>query len=212
MERHCINNLQALSYGCFYLRQREEFSLTHCCGNPCGRETCRLLNNAFIPRLANTGRDNSSSVIFRKLTVAFVQSRFISGICNHAGFEIIRNQQPRDAAKVFISMDMAQQPILLLHISASFRVDVTAARERGNKQICLVFFTGNGVKIRNRFACPIDLHSVAGLVSNAHGCFCHASPTTVFVTELRAHIRLLTVCAAFLTIFLPQQRKRYAFL
>ena len=107
---------------------------------------------------------------------------------------------------------MAQQPVFLLHIAAGFHIDVTAAGKRSNKQICFVFIACSSIVIRNRFACPVYLHCVARLVRDAHGRFRYTSPTAVLVAELRAHVRLLTVCTAIIAVFLPQQRERYTFL
>ena len=50
------------------------------------------------------------------LLVTAVQYHFIAVVGNGSRLGIIRNQQPGDAAEVGIGVDMAEKPILLLHV------------------------------------------------------------------------------------------------
>ena len=109
-------------------------------------------------------------------------------------------------------MDMTHKPVLQLHICAGFDVQIAAARKCRYEEISLEFLAGNAVIVRNGASGPVHLHGVPGLVSYAHGCLRNTRPVTVFVTELRAHVGLLTVSIGAFAILIPKQSDGHAFL
>ena len=52
------------------------------------------------------------------------------------------------------------------------------------------------------------MHGFAQLVCHAHRSLRNTSPAAVLVPELRAHVRLFTVCVGSFAVLLPEQRKR----
>ena len=109
-------------------------------------------------------------------------------------------------------MDMTHKPVLLLHICAGFNVQIAAARKCRYEDVSLVLLAGNTVIIRNSLSCPINLHSVSRLMSDAHCSFRHTCPAAVFVTELRTHVGLLAVCVGTLAVFIPKKSDGHTFL
>lgn len=107
---------------------------------------------------------------------------------------------------------MAKQPVFLLHIRARFHINYATAREHSNKQICLVFFARYRIIVGYSSACPINLHSFARLMIDTHCSLSDSRPAAVFVTKLRAHVRLISVCITTLAVFAPEQGKCYALL
>ena len=103
---------------------------------------------------------------------------------------------------------MTHQPVLNLHVGAGFHIEIAAARQGSDKQVCFVFLTSNGIEIRDRAACPIDLHGLARFVRHAHRSLRNTSPAAVLVAELRTHVWLFTVCVGGFTVLLPEQRER----
>lgn len=87
-------------------------------------------------------------------------------------------------------------------------IQVAAARQRSNKEVCFVLLASDRIKVRDRAACPIDLHGLARFVRHAHRSLRNTSPAAVLVAELRTHVWLFTVCVGSFTVLLPEQRER----
>ena len=109
-------------------------------------------------------------------------------------------------------MDVAQQPVFLLHIRAGFDIDVAAARKCSNEQISLVFLAGNRVVVWDSPTSPVNLHNLTRFMRYAHRCLCYTSPAAVLTAELCTHVRYLTVRISLFAVFLPEKCKRYALL
>ena len=107
---------------------------------------------------------------------------------------------------------MAHQPVFLLHIGTGFNIKIAAARQCCHEQTRFVLLAGDRVVIRDSAASPVHLHCVPGFVRNTHRCFRNTSPAAVFVTKLRAHVRLFTARVGTLTILVPEQSEGDAFL
>lgn len=166
----------------------------------------------IIPRVLNTGGNYGGIVILCQFLIAAVHDRFVPGILRHSGFEIVRDQQPCHAAEVFVSMDVAAQPVFKLHVGSGFRIDITTARQNSDEQVCRCALTGYGIVDGKRIAGSIHLHCVSGFMLDPHCCLGDPCPSTIFVAELRGHVRLFAVGICLFAIFLPKKSERHAFL
>ena len=63
---------------------------------------------------------------------------------------------------------------------------------------------------RERISCPVDLHCIAGLVLDTHCSFGNSRPSTVFLAELRVHVRRLPAGITLFTVLLMEDRQIYA--
>lgn len=102
-------------------------------------------------------------------------------------------------------MDMAGDPVLQLHIVTDFRIGKAAAGQDSHEQVRLADLTGDRIMDIQSCTGPVHLHGIAGLVLDTHGCLGDAGPFTVFLAELRKHVRLLAFIVAFTAVLLPQQ-------
>lgn len=103
----------------------------------------------------------------------------------------------------------AHSDVRIIYIILFENIEIaTAARQRSNKEVCFVFLTSDRIKVRNRAACPINLHGFAWLVCRAHRSLRNMSSAAVLVAELRTHEWLFTVCVGSFTVLLPEQRER----
>ena len=65
-------------------------------------------------------------------------------------------------------VNVAQHPILLLHIAADPRAGVPTARQYSGKDVSRPLLPGNAAGDIQRITGPIHLHGVPGLVRDAH--------------------------------------------
>ena len=66
----------------------------------------------------------SSRDLRLKINIAAVQNDLVLVVLRGRRLAVVRNQKPGSASKVFIGVDVAQKPVLLLHVVAGFRVGI----------------------------------------------------------------------------------------
>lgn len=98
---------------------------------------------------------------------------------------VIGNHQTRKTAEVIEGVNMAEQPVLCLHIVANLSVGVPATRKNGDKYVGRLHLSCSRTGDIERVSLPRDRSSINGLVRNARGCFCNTCPTVILLTELR---------------------------
>ena len=172
----------------------------------------RAFRRGLVVRLANSCGDDGDVVMLRQLLVAFVQYRFVTGVLADCCLTVVGDQQARDTAEVIESVNMAEQPVLRLHIAANLGVGIPAAGQHGDKYVSRLYLSGNRIGDVEWVSCPIYLSRVTGLVRDAHGRFRNASPTAVLLAELRVHIWDPARSANLNAVFFPQKRECNAFL
>ena len=145
-------------------------------------------------RLADTCWNNRRAIMFCQFIITSVQNDLVLVIHRGRSLTVIRNQEPGSTSKVFVGVDMAQQPVLLLHVAAGLRVGVPAARQHGDKNERRPLFPGNAVRDVQRITCPVHLHGVPGLVRDAHCGLCRPRPSAILFAKLGVLIRYTSVC------------------
>lgn len=80
-----------------------------------------------------------------------------------------------------------------------------SAFDNATLMISLALLTGYRIENGDCIASPIHLNGISRLVLDTHGCLGDAGPFTVFLAELRKHVRLLAFIVAFTAVLLPQQ-------
>ena len=118
--------------------------------------------------------------MLRQFLIAFVQNHFVTGVFADGGSAIVGNQQTWNAAEVVECVNMAEQPVLRLHIAANLSVSVPAARQNGNEYVSRLHLSGNRISDVERIYRPVHLNGVAGLVRDAHGRFRNAAQRRYF--------------------------------
>ena len=142
--------------------------------------------------------------------IALVQDGFIAVVLDCRGFGVVRDQKPRNASIIIVGMNVAEQPVLRLHVAAGLRVCLPAAGQHSNKNVSRIFFAGDRIGDVQRITSPVNLHCVTGFVSNPHCGFCDTCPAAIFLAELGVHVRNAAGIADFDTILTPEKSKRYA--
>lgn len=111
------------------------------------------LPHGFCPGAEKPGGNGCRAIMVCKFRVAAVDDRIKPRVLCDASLEIVRYQEPGYAAEIFISMCMAQQPVLRFHVAANLCIRIAAAGKNCDKQI-------------SRSACPVT-ESVMGSVPPA---------------------------------------------
>ena len=167
-----IQFFQLFLHSCLCFSDGEKLPVTQSCSNPGRNKTDRTLNSSLVIRFPNTRWDNCRAVVFSHLLITLIQDSFISVVRRGCRLAVIGNQQPGNAAKIVVGMNMAQQPILHLHVIAGFGVGIPAAGQNGNEDVDRRELTGYRIRYIQRISGPVYLHSVSRLVRNPHGSLC----------------------------------------
>lgn len=120
---------------------------------------------------------------------------------------IVRDQEPRDTTKVFIGMHVAEQPAFRLRAAAKFCVGITAAWEHRYKQIRRISGSSYRICDRERSACPVNFHGIAGLMVDPHSCLGFPGPAAIDLAELGVLIGYVSSTGAFNLILFMKQGK-----
>ena len=204
LEGAAIQLFQLLNDSTAGFIQRKELPVAQRCRDPRGDVFHGTFRCGLVVRPTYPRRDNRRAIVLRQLLVATVQYYFIPVVGNGSRLGIVRNQQTRHAAEVIEGVNVAQQPVLLLHVATGLRVGVPAARQHGHKDVSRPLLPGNAIRDVQRVTGPVHLHGVPGLVRDAHGGLRYSCPTAVLLTELSVGIWNAAIATHFGAVFFPQ--------
>ena len=210
LEGTAIQLLQLLNDSTASFIQRKELPVAQRCRDPGGDVFHGTLRGGLVVRPAYPRRDNRRAIVLRQLLVAAVQYHLIAVVGNGSGLGVVWNQQTRHAAEVIKGVDVAQKPVLLLHVAAGLRIGVPAARQYRHKNVSRPLFPGNAVGDVQRITGPVHLHGVPGLVCDAHGGLRNPRPAAVLLAVLGVRIRNAALAANLDAVLFPQKRQRHA--
>ena len=146
--------------------------------------------------------------MLRHLLIRFVDNGLAVAAFDDAGLEIVRREDPGDAAKETVSIDVCRDPGILLHIQKCFDICISAVRQHRHKQVRIQQLAGGGIQHMSRGASPVYLHGLAGLVIQVHRGLGFVDVLRVVLVELRGLVRKLAGCPALLAVLDPQQAQR----
>ena len=131
-----VEVVEFLSYCLIQFRQGIEGSVPQS-GNDCrGDLTDRAFYGGFLLGLPNTCRHDGSHVMEPQCFVILCQDDIsILGMLYHAGFQVVANRPGRNAAEVFIHVDMGAQERIHFHIRTGFHVRILTVWKRCYEQI-----------------------------------------------------------------------------
>ena len=157
--------------------------------------------------LGDAGGDDDGSVMAGHLMIGRIDVRFIVAGLGHAGFEIVRNEDLRNAAEEVKRPDMGLDPGGKILGESGPGKRVAAGAQGGDKQARLSGLSGNRIRYGDRLAGIIDKEFFPGPVGLAKADIELAAPLMVPLAELA----VLIPVRVGLAVFQPQQTEGHPF-
>lgn len=128
---------------------------------------------------------------------------FTAAVFDDSGLEIVRREDPGDAAKETVSIDVRRDPGVLLHIQKCLNIRIAAVRQHRYEQVRVQQLTGGCIQHMSRGASPVYLQGLAGFVIQVHRGLGLVDVLRVVLVKLRGLVRKLASRPALLTVLDP---------
>ena len=125
--------------------------------------------------------------MFGHLLIDPVDDRRGPGSFLYAGFQVVRNENPGNTAKVLVHVDVGGNPAFLILRKKSFYVGILAAGESTDEDISIEDFPGYAVDDRCCLPGPVNFQLFSRLTVDMHGYLGFHRELLVVVAELRIH-------------------------
>ena len=125
-------------------------------------------------------------------------------------FEIVTDKDPGDSSVVAVHVDMALQPVLLIHAQTWLHVGHPAVDKIRTEKVHGHFLSGVPVKVMHCRPGPVHLDPVPRLVMDVVRELVGSCEPVIIITELRVSHGHFAVVPAVVAVFLMQELESHS--
>ena len=137
----------------------------------------------FVARFSDTRRNHGDAIMGRQLKVTGVDIRLIAMRRLNPGFQIIRNDNVRNATEKRKGPDMRHQPVIQPLGPGRLHIGVIAGAQHRNKHLSLAEFTGSAVHDRHGGTRIVHKHLLTRPMGLAHHDIGVRHPSPILLAE-----------------------------
>ena len=175
--------------------------------NPPLGDLHRRLRLGLVFRFESACGNDCRTVVASKFMIGRIDLRFIVTGLGHAGFEVVGNEDLRNAADELKRPDIGLDPGGKILGKRSPGKRVAAGAQGGDKQARLAGLSGNRIHYRDRLASIIDKELFPGPMRLAKAHVEFAAPLVIMETKLA----VLITFGVGRFVFQPQKPERHRF-